>query len=376
MDTQTNITKKETQPEQESQRQDNASSSVEIQSAVFPVEKKKEKNSSGNMGNKRDALGKLEGTLLGKNPFGLSAKQQHIKQPLPQKTPLDNSPSTVQEFMQGKFASSPIKPIRTYRSDVEEAIQNKKESVTTIALAEKKRREKSGEKKKYAKENTAQNSLIIFLTLMLIVTGIGSLFIFLYAKSQEQKAITTFYRQTIVPAEKEEKISIQEDNLSSSIKKKLSTLDLDEGDVAFLEIRSSKTELSAEAAVLEISPSAPAYLLRSLGDYMFGILKQDTNELFILMKTDSFETVFSGMLEWEKTIAQEIGQLFFNAASSTPTQFEDIVIKNKDTRAIRNTQREMLFVYAFLDKEIILIAGNEKVFNNILNRYFNSKLVQ
>ena len=128
--------------------------------------------------------------------------------------------------------------------------------------------------------------------------------------------------------------------------------------------------------MLEISPSAPAYLLRSLGDYMFGILKQDTNELFILMKTDSFETGFSGMLEWEKTIAQEIGQLFFNAASSTPTQFEDIVIKNKDTRAIRNTQREMLFVYAFLDKEIILIAGNEKVFNNILNRYFNSKLVQ
>jgi len=321
-------------------------------------------------------LDKLNASLVGGTPVNTSKDIPKISRPNPPSQTLDNNPSKVQSFMEGKFANSTIKPLRTYRTDVEEAVQNKKESVTTIALAEHRRREsRGGTEGKYKKALFAQNSLIIFLITALVITGIGSLFIFIYAKSQEQKAVSTFYKKTIIPADREIVIDTGE-GLSTLIQDSLKTVSLERGDIAFLKIVSGGEDLTASGVISVLSPSTPAHLLRSFKDYMFGILSGDKNNLFILIKTDSFETGFSGMLEWEKTIVKDLGPFFFETATSTQNRFEDTIVKNKDTRVVRNARREILFIYAFLDRETILISGTTTVFDDILNRYFNSKLVQ
>lgn len=329
--------------------------------------------------NKLEALGNI---VLSKNPFELYKKQEETRKESGEEKAdaPNNAPSRIQTLMRGKFSGSSLKPLRTYRGDVEEAVEKKKESVATIALAEKRRRQKRGEETRglIKKETILQNGLIVFLIIALVVTGITSLFLFLYAKSEEQRAVSTFYKKTIIPADQEEKIIFSQGNMSALIREKINSLKEEgEGKIVSLYIYENEIETPATTLISELSPLAPAYLVRSFsGDYMLGALKKGAWDTFLILKTDSFEIGFSGMLEWEATLPDESALLFGFSPLSQPSAFEDRIIKNKDTRVLRNGSGDVVLIYGFLDRETILIAETPEVWGDILGRYFNSKLVQ
>jgi len=332
--------------------------------------------------NKLDSLGNK---VLAKNPFELYQKQQTQEKgrTVTQKAgEQDNTPSYIQTLMRGKFSNSSLKPLRTYRGDVEKAIEKKKESVATIALAEKRRRQKRGEpqNKMLKRETILQNGLIVFLIITLVLTGVTSLFIFLYAKSQEQQAISTFYKKTIIPANREENILFSGSETSVLIRQKIDSLaEESEGEIVFISVNRDSTPVAADTLIPALSPSAPPYLVRSFGelDYMLGVIRQKVWAPLLFIKTDSFEIGFSGMLEWESAIKDEFGVIFSFSDSLSPSAvFEDKIIKNKDTRVLKNAGGEIVFVYGFLDKQTILISSNPEAWADILGRYFNSKLVQ
>ena len=52
----------------------------------------------------------------------------------------------------------------------------------------------------------------------------------------------------------------------------------------------------------------------------------------------------------------------------TMFQFKDIVIQNIDARAVLDEKGEVIFVYAFSDKNTIVIATNKIVLQEIFNR--------
>ena len=111
---------------------------------------------------------------------------------------------------------------------------------------------------------------------------------------------------------------------------------------------------------------------------MFGFHSSLGNNPFLIMKINSFETAFAGMLEWEKDILDDIFPIFRKEVSkidiSTNPKFEDIVISNKDVRAILNDEGGLEFAYSFADKDTLIMINNETTLQEIFRRLRTSKL--
>lgn len=164
---------------------------------------------------------------------------------------------------------------------------------------------------------------------------------------------------------------------------------------------------------------------------------EDKLEPYIVMKVNSFEESYAGMLDWEEKIISEMRDIFYenlgssqvftsdetniinedrknqeeissdsdillatssdqNVASSSnsvfstlnsttsievkptydPTNFEDLILLNQDTRAIKNSEGKILFFYSFVNRENLIITTNSQTFDLLLKRLNISKLIR
>jgi len=162
---------------------------------------------------------------------------------------------------------------------------------------------------------------------------------------------------------------------------------------------------------------APGSLIRSLNEeYFLGVLKLENPEPFILFKTDVFDQSYAAMLEWEDFIVRDIDEIFPNVktpesdptprsifsneqpqiatstknststATSTaeidlgstfnPRNFEDVVLINRDTRAIIDSEGKILFFYSFIDNENLILTSDIEVMREIIQRLNTQKLIR
>ncbi|MEK7179893.1 MAG: hypothetical protein AAB706_00290 [Patescibacteria group bacterium] len=348
------------------------------------------KNSvTGKENPEKNKLDRLGDRLNSKNPFEMFTRQREISQ-IPTVIPkaIDNKPTRIQDLMKSKYSNYPIKPLRTYRGDVEESIQNKKTSIVSIAVAEKKRQIERGETPK-VKRDVPQNTLAIALSTILVIAGIGSLFIFLYAKYEQDRAIVILYTQTIIPADASKQLILTPqatEKNTATLKESIMGTQEKIGSIVYFDLVERKEKENAPLGVVTllslIAPSVPSYLERSFeNEYMLGLYIPVENEPFLILKTNSYETAFSGMLAWEETLIHELGPLFIKDMGVLPETsgkklFGDHIVKNKDTRVVKDMNGNIVFLYSFLDKETIIITTKEDVLLEILGRYLNSKLVR
>jgi hypothetical protein len=123
--------------------------------------------------------------------------------------------------------------------------------------------------------------------------------------------------------------------------------------------------------------SLPGDLNRSLkDDFMLGIYSNQTGERrpFLILTNNFFERAFSGLLQWEKTMAADLAPLLDNTTvTTTPGQpFIDKVVKNRDCRVLQDTEGKTALFYAFLDNTDIVITTAEDAFGEILQRFIAS----
>jgi hypothetical protein len=103
------------------------------------------------------------------------------------------------------------------------------------------------------------------------------------------------------------------------------------------------------------------------------------NEPFIFIKISEFDIVFDGMIWWEAKIAEDLSSL---TKVSTPNlmapnrTFQDVIIRNKDTRVLKDSLGNTVLIYSFLDPQSLLITTNEATFSEVLNRFFSSQVVR
>ena len=104
---------------------------------------------------------------------------------------------------------------------------------------------------------------------------------------------------------------------------------------------------------------------------MLGVLEKQTPKPFLLIKLDSFEQAYPGMLEWEKDIKDDLLPLFANdekvLAIPADKTFDDLTISNKGTRVLRDSERNAVLIYTFIDNNMLLITDNEDSLKNLLN---------
>ena len=73
-------------------------------------------------------------------------------------------------------------------------------------------------------------------------------------------------------------------------------------------------------------------------------------------------------------MTNDIGAWFGVFGTSTP-KFQDEELRNKDLRVFKNENGNTILLYSFLDKDTLLITGNENIFSAILGKYLIQKAI-
>lgn len=304
--------------------------------------------------------------------------------------------------------------IRTYEGDISDVVKFKKASVAGIAIAEQKKREEEGE---YFTDNKKESYFQKFLNKKTLVMG-GSILLFVIAIIIIILSLTGSGGDTtnvkILPTQTEIIFSNETKNIDATglDKKTLISKILEERRLNTSQLGSiTNILITTETGGIIKIPTTSEFLdlfemklPDSLSNYldsefMFGIHSVRNIEPFLILKTSSFENAFTGMLEWEKTMENDLGPIFIDSPSKTTSEnsteiiadsgtttsesftnikktFEDVVIRNKDTRVLNDTKGNSKLMYLFPDRETILITTNQYTVAEILDRLIRVKFSQ
>jgi len=269
-----------------------------------------------------------------------------------------------------------ISPIRTYESDVREAVQDRGVSALGIRLAEKRRKRARGEDVIDISRAKHRRDKIIASIIILILVGIGALGIFIYLGGEETVQVPEVVMiKSLIPAEKEVVLGIKDlsiDAIDQTMREVSADAILPKGSILNISIldRNKKIETGDLLEILGATP--PSSFLRTLDDeFMLGLISELKDNPFLILKSRSFAHAFSGMLAWEKDLVSDLGSLLRGAPSLQPP-FEDLIISNRDTRVIKDTVGNIFFIYSIIDNETILITTDNEVFETVVESYIST----
>lgn len=279
-------------------------------------------------------------------------------------------------------AKPPIKSLRTYQGDVEEAVLKNNYSATSIFTAEQNKKDQTILGTETQSDYDARNKFFIIIGSTMLLLGIMTVGAMYYMKSnseivsqQKTKALISFSEEKMVPM-----TNSTRDTIITNIIAEKDLFNSPVNSVLYVNITSSSsTPVNIQDLLQLIAPRMPSPLTRSFdGEYMLGIYSFDTNEPFIILTTNDYANSFSGMLKWEKDMVYDLGKLFSIPLDTelTTKEFKDETLKNKDLRILQNTNDKTILLYSFIDKNTLVITTNENLLNAIVGKYNVSKQVR
>lgn len=289
--------------------------------------------------------------------------------------------------------SLPVKSIvRTYKSDMEETIRSQHISSLNIAVAENNKMVRRMTDEGVEEEKKADKNYKIFiLIIILVVAGILA-FAIPYFLVKNQSSVNP--EETIIPdsslivSDTSERVNIDiliKDRIAKTLGERVDQISILLGSIRQFYITEGDDTLAqpinAKRFLELIRARTPDAVVRTLKDpFMFGMHSFNGNQKFLILKVGSYETTYAGMLSWENALWYDFSELFgleiTNEVDSSGRpmlgedvrKFQDIVIKNKDTRAIKNDDGEIVFLYSVVDKSTVVLTTSQDTFKEVLNR--------
>ena len=302
--------------------------------------------------------------------------------------------------------------LRTYESDVANALSKKGSTVADIAIAESKRKNEGEESiSNKPKSQIGKNIFIILLSIIFIVAGAGGGY-YLYLQSPLAAVPVVVQKKisSVVKSDSQKVINIGQLKgepltklINDNFNKQIAKTDFI-SEFILTQTEASTTYRVSGAEFLSYSDfKVTDTLKRSLTDrWMIGAYALDSqgtqvNIPFVILTTDFFQNAFAGMHVWEGEMPEDLADLFGyrdlasienlpleNTASSTATtsqsftklsklynvrgSFKDKLIMNRDVRELISPNGNILLLYTFIDKNTILITTSEELIPALIDR--------
>lgn len=308
-------------------------------------------------------------------------------------------PQPTAEELEKKEFYSIVKPLRTYERDVADAIRAKNESVATIKIASENKRIAAHEPipthsaHGHTPETATKNGLFIMLTIVLILgtVGIGGLVYYFYTTRPDTTVTPKPTPVKIITTNQKERLDVNGKSAAEVAAGFRSLLANTTAQGNLVEVELTQTDpivgsitVASQKFFELFGANAPASLSRAMNsEWLLGFHSTNSASVpFVLFKTDSFDIAYDGMLRWEESMQKDLEPIFGQsttdtfAPSGTSKKFEDLLIRNKDTRVLRNSIGNIVLLYSFLDQKHLVITTNEETFREILNRFFASHIVR
>ncbi len=278
-----------------------------------------------------------------------------------------------------------LKTVRTYLSDMADTVRENEISVIKVAMAEQKKREVED---LYLKEEGTPMSKTLWIVgsiILIIGASLGSYFL-IQKKIQNSKPVQISKVETVISYDELYPVNLSdEDILVSKLisARKYANTSNKENSIKYIpltkDVSGVKQNISNKEFFDRISSTAPSSFVRSLSSsYMIGTYKKDYSlnnkaNLFLIFQINDYSYAYAGMLEWEKTIAKDMYDLFeFNTNKNrlqvTENKFKDIIMWNKDARIIYNENGTPMLYYIFVDNNNLVITDSGDAIKEIIDR--------
>lgn len=274
------------------------------------------------------------------------------------------------------------KTLRTYQSDLADAIKNQQGSVIKIAMAEQEKKQKEDINQN---PTSKKNLTFIFAGGVLILIAVGVIMYFVATSKPKTVPITQSQSllSTLVKTDSSKTIAISgltreemSEKIASEYKNATPALNTIEQIRFVEEDNNAALPITAERFWGALDTHIPSELLRSFDPiFTVGIHTWNKNGLFIMMKTNSYSTAFASMLKWETTLLDDLYRMFgIDTTGENSTLFslkwKDMVLKNQDTRVLMDNTGNILLFYTFLgeNKDTLLISDKEQTLVEVVNR--------
>lgn len=274
--------------------------------------------------------------------------------------------------------------LRTYKQDVADLMHDQKVSLVRLVLEEQKERTRREQEKS---PTSRVNLPLILLSIVFFLSSAGLVYYIFFSVTSDDDTLKNLHIVPIILAEKNKEILTNGKN-PQSLKKEIvaivrnMNLKVDSIDYLFF---TDTLRIQTQNGLVEeknLIPSSkffevlgiqmPPALLRSLNkDFMFGIHSFNKNQPFFILKTDYYDNAFAGMLAWESNMAQELLPFFDKTEQMknlSQKTWSDIVIKNKDTRELRDFDGNTVLVYMFKDQNTLIITTSEDTLLEVSRR--------
>jgi hypothetical protein len=293
--------------------------------------------------------------------------------------------NSVPESEESQVLASQTRIIKTYRSDVAEAIKSQQQSVAKIAIAEDKQRR---ERKRDTETVPKKKFWLPFLTIVLIILGAVAIPTIQYILNQKKQEVLVSTEKTIVPFDRQEIFTLNNatrDDLIGAINKFQTKPSID-STIEYIKILENIQDVNKKTVTQKIGsnvfagligPNMSSALARSFdSDYMYGTEDSDNPKLFILFKTSSYQQTFANMLRWETKMISDLTPILNISTDAVDKSFVDQIVINKDIRAITASDGTIIFLYGFLDNQTLVITTSPQTFKDINSRYIVTHFVQ
>ncbi len=262
-------------------------------------------------------------------------------------------------------------------------------SSVNIALAENKRMMERLNESKTAEKKDKINYTIIISAIVLVILGLLAFLVPLFLVNKKYTPVVAVIRTSpIITPDSTEDLNLEDLDLTRIPKTLSERVDQQSIKVGTVRGIYLTEQNGTERKVIDINRfisllkfNMPDTLARTLKpDYLFGMYNFDGNQKFLILKIGSYDNAYSGMLTYEVDMWKNFRDLFGlvdpDVALATTTDpfadvvksFKDIVIKNKDCRAVEDSRGNILLLYCIPDKETIVITTSSNTFKEILLR--------
>ncbi len=325
-----------------------------------------------------------------------------IPQPKLEPGVYQGNPEAVREKTEGSF---PLRPIRTMKNDMAEAIKQQNETSVSIAIAEEKKKAEARAAAQAASQTQTEDTtpapkrigrIVVVIIVLLLVALLGVAYVFLLPKlssiqlpkiplpSFEKPSNTSVapsapaaepLAQSIIPAQSEKRFNISAETLSQTT----SAITLERGkgnpsrSIKNLYFTETEGDISAEISSSRLfsfaNAQAPDILTRSLEkQFMTGFFGEENGGVtpFLILKVSDHDMGLAGMLEWEPQISKFFDTIFGTNAEALPgTKFKDIIVLEKNARLFETASGAKI-VYSFANQNTIVIAGSRSALEALM----------
>ncbi len=282
-----------------------------------------------------------------------------------------------------------IQRVRTFKDDIAQAVETNQLSTVKIAIAEQQKRKSLGLEdensfvKKQKKPWGVMGWIVFIIILFSILLGGAILFVYVQNINNQKNQVVpeenTFQHFLYSDAISEIQVSDEDDKASFVKKINDDKEKLEQGKIKLYEIKKGQSLISTDQLFSLLQTGTPPELTRSLDSvFEFGNFYSDRPIKFLVLKTNSYDLSYAGMLGWEKYLGQDLNDVLYSdkslniASSSTAAdkvpEFQDGLMYNKDIRSLNNLEGNLIFFYCFIDSKTLVITSDETALKEIIDR--------